>query len=603
MHRFVILLFMLAMSVRSSPVFSQTLEELLKERADEEFPATPFPKTKIPSLTEEEEMLKERMELPLAMPERELKLILDRTVDPDEYIIGPGDRIDVYIWGEFDHRYELKINPEGSLLIPTVGLIDVSDLSLAQAKRKIIEKAKRRYDKVELSIVLADLRTFRVFISGEVLNPGSYPAWAVDRVSDVIDRSGGFADEVPTSKLQELRREVARLSTIRSSRRSIQIRRRDGTTVSVDLQRFFRTGNLTWNPYVRMGDVIYVPARINHVSIYGAVNLEGRYEFREGDDLKTFIELAGGLKEGALLREAEIFRFEEDGRTRRRITVDLRGAFGDGATDTNPAARTDDSTLPQEVRPAGEGGDIPLKADDQVFIRFLPEWHVQSTVIVEGAVQYPGRYVIERGKTRLSELIDKVGGFTDMAFLHEAKVIRRKFRATPDPEYERLGKLVAARAYEAMTDEERAYYKTKSREERGALAVNFRKLFVEGDLSHDAVLEHGDFIYVAEQRRTINITGQVRRPGLVDFVPDEGMAFYIAKVGGYSWDADQGDVRIIKGDSGLWLEPEEVEVLEPGDAIWVPEKPSREWGTIFRETMQLLGNTAILVTAVRSLTR
>jgi len=603
MHRLIISLLALLVFAGSSPVFAQTLEDLLKEREDEEFLASPFPKTKIPSFAEEEEVLEERMELPLVMPEEELKLILDKAIDPNEYMVGPGDQMDMYIWGEFDHRYELKINPEGSILVPTVGLIDVSNRSLSHAREKISEHIKRRYDKVEVSIVLSDLRTFRVFISGEVLNPGSYPAWAVDRVSDVIDRSGGFADEVPAAKLRELRREVARLSTIQSSRRSIQIRRRDGTLIPVDLQRFFRTGDLEWNPYVRMGDIIHVPARKSDVSIYGAVNLEGRYEFRGGDGLKTLIELAGGVREGALLREVEIFRFEEDGTTRRRITVDLRSAFGDGAADIKLAATMDDPSVLHDVLPAGEGGDIPLQMDDQVFVRFLPEWHVQSTAIVEGAVRYPGRYVIERGKTYLSKLIDKVGGFTDAAFLHEAKVIRRKFRATPDPEYARLTRLVAARAYEAITDEERAYYKTKSREQRGALAVNFEKLFVENDRTYDVLLEHGDFIFVPEQRRTINLTGQVLKPGLVDFVPDEGIDFYIAKAGGYSWDAHKSKVRVIKGDSGLWMKPEEAKALEPGDAIWVPEMPSRNWGMFLRETMEVLGNTAIVITAVRSLMR
>lgn len=601
MQRLTISLLVLLVFGGAALVSAQTLQDLLKEREDDEFSATPFPQTKIPSFGEEEELLRERMELPLAMPERELKLILDKTIDPDEYIVGPGDQIDMYIWGEFDHRYEVKINPEGSVLIPTVGLIDISDLSLTRAKRKISEEVKRRYSAVDVSIVLSNLRTFRVFISGEVLNPGSYPAWAVDRVSDVIARAGGFADQIPEEKLQEIRRDFALLSTVESSRRSILIRRQDGTEAPVDLQRFFRTGDLQWNPYVRMGDVIHVPVKTSEVSVYGAVNLEGRQEFREGDDLRTLVELAGGLKDGARLKEVEIFRFDEDGKARLRIDVDLRSAFGSGMTDIQLAATTDDPELPGEILPEGAGGDTPLKMDDQVFIRFFPEWHVKSTIIVEGAVQYPGRYVIEAGKTRLSELIKEVGGFTESAFLHEAKIIRRKFRASPDLEFERLSKLVAARAYEAMTDEERAYYKTKSREERGALAVSFAKLFEESDLAHDVLLEHGDFIFVPEQTRTINITGQVRKPGLVDFVSGEGLDFYIAKAGGYSLEAQKSRVRVIKGDSGLWIKPEDAGTLEPGDAIWVPEKPSRNWGLVFRETMELLGDIAIVVTAVRSL--
>ena len=115
------------------------------------------------------------------------------------------------------------------------------------------------------------------------------------------------------------------------------------------------------------------------------------------------------------------------------------------------------------------------------------------------------------------------------------------------------------------------------------------------------MLQHGDFVLIPETRRTISISGQFQNPGLVDYAPGKNTIFYIAKAGGYSWNADRDRARVIKGDTGIRLNLDSVQELQPGDEIWVPEKRDRNWWRGFRETMTLLGEIAIVVTAVRSL--
>ena len=106
----------------------------------------------VPRITEEEtrrigvEALPEA--LPLDLPEY-YDIIPDKKIDPTRYIVGPGDLIGVYLWGEFDIEYELRVRPEGNLVIPTIGSIMISDLTLEEAVRKIKEAASEKYNEMD----------------------------------------------------------------------------------------------------------------------------------------------------------------------------------------------------------------------------------------------------------------------------------------------------------------------------------------------------------------------------------------------------------------------------------------------------------------------
>ena len=66
---------------------------------------------------------------PLDLPEY-YDIIPDKKIDPTQYIVGPGDLIGIYLWGELDVEYEIRVRPAGNLIIPTIGSIMISDLTL-----------------------------------------------------------------------------------------------------------------------------------------------------------------------------------------------------------------------------------------------------------------------------------------------------------------------------------------------------------------------------------------------------------------------------------------------------------------------------------------
>lgn len=557
--------------------FPQTLEELLRESRERQS-AERSRRPEISPLG-----LKEVTEKPAVPPTIEIpeeKTALDRRIDPEEYVVGPGDEFMLYLWGQLDQGQLLRVNPEGRLLVPYVGPIEVADKTLAEAKEEIVRRVKMRYDKVDVSIELSNVRRFRVFVTGEVKEPGTYHAWAVDRVSDMIKKAGGIRLKEVQARRSEIR-ETERTREI-GSRRNVKVSRRNGETIAVDLDRFLSIGDLEANPYVKTGDVIYVPPKGETLTILGAVKMEGIYEFKQEEGLWDLIELAGGIKENAQWSGVEVVRFKEDGVTKEHFEVDLSELFR-----SNPGH-------PEE--------EFLLKGDDQIFVRYLPSWHRKAIVWTYGELKYPGPYPIEEGRTTLSQLVEQAGGLTEDAFPTKAEISRWEGRQAVDPEFQRLRDMAnVSGGIEGMNGLEYAYFKTKSREKRGAMAVDFERLFLEGDSTQDVLLKHGDSIVIPRKLEMVNVTGEVRYPGLIPFERGKGVSFYVDRTGGYSWNADKGKARVIKGKTGLWLRLDKVEQVEAGDTIFVPEKSERDWWEVFRDTSAILGQLATFIIVASSL--
>jgi protein involved in polysaccharide export with SLBB domain len=179
---------------------------------------------------------------------------LENSIDPAEYMLGAGDELSIDIWGETNVHHTLAVTPEGDLLIPGVGRVSVSGISLAEAKNTVQNAILQSYKNVPITVSLVKLKKVKVVVAGRVRSPGVYTVFANTRVSEVVDTAGILPDT--------------------SSLRNIMITHPDGNTLPVDIFKFTRVGNRCRNPYVLGGDVVFVPSReefINTVGIYGAV--------------------------------------------------------------------------------------------------------------------------------------------------------------------------------------------------------------------------------------------------------------------------------------------------------------------------------------------
>ncbi len=517
--------------------------------------------------------------------------VLDRTVDPHAYMLGPGDVLTLVIISTTEFRYQVLVDVEGQAIIPNLGSIPVAGLTLADAREKIVQGVRTRYLGKEIYVGLQKLRSFRVAVTGAVEKPGLVTVNAVQRVSDAIIQAGGLKKKLSVmSQTQEVQVETpsrseysvqtsqtradALLHQAEASMRNIQIRRGQ-TAIRVDLIKFQLTGDVDANPYLSNGDIIFVPARENDVaqiSIRGAVKADADFEYAPGDRVCDLLKMAHGFSADADTTFMEVVRFTDVGSTAKTIHLDMSDH---------------------------DNFNLPLLPDDRLYVRSLPKFHEESNIEIVGEIKYPGNYAIGLKETHLTEMIVKAGGFTSEASLKNAYVVRRADEDLRDPEFERLKKMNVAE----MTQGEREYFKIKSRERIGGMGVDFVALFDGKDKTQDVLLRDRDLIVIPAQEQTIKITGQVVNPGLYLFTPGKTLAHYLGEAGGYNWNARKSKVRVIKSKTGEWMKPNNDTIVDVGDTIFIPEKPERDWWFIAKDLITVAAQMATIYLVVDRSTR
>ena len=226
------------------------------------------------------------------LPQTEfLQQPLEAAIDPESYVVGPGDVFQIVIISSKELVFKVQVISDGKLVIPTVGVLDVDGKTLSEVQTLVKEAAADKYLNSEITANLAILRQFRVHVTGQVMKPGSYGALAVDRVSNLIDIAEGITNW--------------------GSERAIEVRHLDGTVDIVDLYRYSKLGDLEANLTLKGGDVIYVP-HINlskaTVRVEGPVNDPGVYQLAENETVQSFLLRVDAYNRRADLTNAYIQR-------------------------------------------------------------------------------------------------------------------------------------------------------------------------------------------------------------------------------------------------------------------------------------------------------
>ncbi len=468
-------------------------------------------------------------------------------INPDEYKVGPGDNIFISISGVEERIFNLLINHEGFLYIPRIGAVDLRNKSLAEAKVLIRSQLEKNFKNVDIYIALGEVRKIKVSLIGNVTNQSSIVLSSNSRLQDLLKNSAGLNSS--------------------SDIRNIKIVSKDGTTGVYDLLSFLRNGDFKQNPYLKDGDVVIIERVNKIVSIMGLVLYPATYEFREGETINDLINLAGGLTYKARKDSIELIRFDEDG--------------------INQSSQYFSYNYIQQ-------NNIELKFSDLVVVRELTTYYDEQWVSITGKVKYPGVYNIVKNKTKLSEIIKQAGGFLEDASLVDATLYRTDADSSYDPEFERI-KLIPR---VDMTDDEYDYFKAKSRQRYGKVVVDFKALFKGNQMNEDVILKRKDVINIPEKKNYISIIGQVVNPGNLVYASNLKVSDYIQLAGGFSWRAIEGDVRVIKVNTGEWVDADDVEFLDPGDTIWVLEDPpGPKFWDVFLTSLSVVAQLAAIVAA------
>lgn len=474
--------------------------------------------------------------------------LLEQEIDPDEYILGPNDILTISILSAKPKTVEAIISPDGSIIIPGIGSIDLRNSSLTEAREKIANLV-RKYLKVDDCFAsLSKMREFKVIVSGAVRKPSIVPATAVDRVSEVIEKAGGFGEN--------------------ASIRSIKILRdNQEKSIFADMMRFFALADKDANPKVLGGDHILVFPKMEteKIELYGEVPQKGSYEYTNGDSLSTLLKFGYGFLESSYLDSVEFARFSKDGKIVNRSFLDLREW--------------------RERLYSGEKlpNDFPLQSGDRVYIRKIPDWKKDFYVAIYGEVKFPGLYAINENEVRLSTVLQWAGGFKEDAGIESAVLVRQQELEVEDKEMERLRRIPMSE----MSKNERRYFEARVAEQRGVMAINFKNILEDESSSENILILNKDSIFVPKERDFVNVQGRVNNPGMITYNPNFNYMDYIKQAGGFGFRADDDETFIVKSKGQQFLAKKMNYQIESGDYILVPPEPEITFFEIFTTSLTI----------------
>lgn len=479
-------------------------------------------------------------------PPVELRLLVDRPLERRAYTLGPGDQVTITTSGEANLAWTTTVTPEGTLVIPTVGSVRVLDLDLDAAEEIVERRVHQYYRNVQVTLTLSALGGFKVFVVGDVDDPGPHVASSATRLSELVP-----------------------------PRRNVLVQRALGDTLLVDVVRFHQTGDLAYNPTVRAGDVIVVPQIDETVDVYGRVFFPDTYEYREGESLAELLRVANGDR--GFPSDAHDMVYVSRFIDRKNLEI---------------------FQLARSEATGERGRSFALQPFDAVYVPRISDFKTQKTVTAEGEVRYPGVYPIRPDTTTVRDLVEMAGGFTEEASLVAAQLRRRPIGVSEQGFEELL-----AIPSEFLSADDQRILRVRQTADPGSVVIDFEQLFHRGEDAYNMTLRADDSLTVPKERRGVTVLGAVRNPGIVTYVSGRSIDAYVELAGDYTKRADRSDVVVLKARSVARLERREVREIESGDTIVVPYKEPRDWWEVFRTTSGITTGILSVVLAFIAATR
>ncbi|AUM14982.1 SLBB domain-containing protein [Ketobacter alkanivorans] len=226
---------------------------------------------------------------------------------PDSYVLGPGDNLVVQLYGKENNSYSLTINREGQIQLPEIGPITLAGISFTDARALLADTVQQQMIGVKASVTMGTLRSIRIFVLGEALQPGSYTVSSLSTMTNALFASGGI------SKIGSLR--------------NIQLKRQGKLITSLDLYDLLLNGDTSKDARLLPGDVIFIPPIGATAGVSGEVKRPAIYELKKEKYAAEVIELAGSYTPTAYPAVTRIERIDAKG-NRTLVDADLTKQSG-----------------------------------------------------------------------------------------------------------------------------------------------------------------------------------------------------------------------------------------------------------------------------------
>jgi protein involved in polysaccharide export with SLBB domain len=490
----------------------------------------------------------------------------------------------------------------------SVRTVDLEEPSGRQA-------AVRNGDRVTVDPLPDDVLTDHVTLAGHVQRPGPYEWRPGMRLTDLI-RSVNDLKPDADRRYVLIQRQADRTGPIRVFSADLAAALAapggpaDPLLQNLDTATVFDVGSgrvAVVTPILRQlrQQATYgSPAR--EVEIGGMVHAPGTYPLEEGMRLSDLIRAGGDLNESAYGLTAEVTRYEVENGTRR--VIDLREVDLAAALAGDPAA------------------DIELAPYDQVSIRQVSQWKRKGAVMVQGEVQFPGRYTIEPGE-KLSSVLARAGGLTSLAFPEGSVFLREDLKEREREQIERLvtrletdlatmmlraGQAAAIQGVRAPDQSiavgQSILGQLRRAEPLGRLVIDLPAMLA-GNADLDVALRDGDRLFVPEVKQEVMVLGEVQYA--TSHLVKSGLKRddYVAASGGLTVNADEDRVYVVRANGSVvgvngsrWFNQGNNVEIRAGDAIVVPLDVDRVPAlALWQSSTSIIYNLAVAVAAIGAL--
>jgi protein involved in polysaccharide export with SLBB domain len=518
---------------------------------------------------------------------------------PPNYILGPGDQLDINVYGVQQFGYSATLSKNGTVNIPNVGEVFLSGLAFEAAKNKLQKQIGRIYSTVasggsKLSASVSNYRTILVTIIG-AQQPGNYRLSAMSSVYNALHVAGGPSDI--------------------GSYRKIELIRNNKVIRTIDLYRFLTKGDQSDNVSLTDNDVIRIPSYDARITLEGEIKRPGIFEVLPGENLQQIVTYASSFTDNVY---------------KNRILVKQKTNSELKVTDLNE--KTYATYLPQ-------AGDVI--SFDKILDRY------ENRVQIKGAVYRPGEYSLT-GTMSIKDLLLKADGVKENVYLSKASLIRQKedltkeyisfnlqaalngdaaanmtlqkedivmvffnqelldsYKISIDGEVRKPGTYgyvagmtlydllleseyftdIAASTITVFRNKKDTTYNPKDQEKIVSFNLTIDPKNPEAAAAF--VMEAQDQVVVRrivtfETPQMVTLTGEVLYPGGYAIVKkEERVLDFIQRAGGLSDEADKEAIRVVRNGLNIPIDWKAINrnpnrprnlVLQPGDAIQIPNK-------------------------------
>jgi protein involved in polysaccharide export with SLBB domain len=306
---------------------------------------------------------------------------IDLPAGPD-YMVGPGDGLAIDLWGGVSQRISRTVDRQGRISLPESGPVLVSGHTLAEVQQTVQKVLRANYRDVSADVSLSRLRSVRVYVVGDVAQPGAYDISSLSTPLNALFAAGGISD--------------------RGSLRTIKHYRGNKLVEEVDAYDLLLHGVRGEMAHFESGDSLLVDPIGPQVTIDGMVRRPAIYELRSEKNLAEALDLAGGSLPAAALQPIEVQRLVAHEK-RTMLTLDISAT-------SDPDAITKQLTA------------FKIQDGDQIHIFPIAPYN-ESAIYLQGHVLRPGRYSFT-DDMKVTDLIRSYADLLPEPASHYAEIVR-----------------------------------------------------------------------------------------------------------------------------------------------------------------------------------